>query len=131
MNIRKKITPWIPVLIWMLVIFAFSSRPTLRAATIDWQDFIIRKMAHFVEYFILFALNYRALLRSTSLSKRQAILLAFGLGLIYAFSDEYHQTLVPGREGRFRDVFIDSLGLLSSGALLLHISTGTSGVDKS
>ncbi|MFH1781684.1 MAG: VanZ family protein, partial [Patescibacteria group bacterium] len=30
--------------------------------------------------------------------------------LLYGISDEIHQFLVPGRESRIRDVFIDLLG---------------------
>ena len=34
------------------------------------------------------------------------------LSLIYAVTDEIHQTFVPTREGRFRDVIIDLIGIL-------------------
>ena len=34
------------------------------------------------------------------------------LGLVYAASDEIHQLYVPGRAGQFRDVLIDSAGVL-------------------
>jgi VanZ family protein len=118
-----KASSWIPVLIWMSVIFFFSSQPALKTVQIDWQDFIIRKTAHFIEYFILFTLNYRAFLRSSSLSKQQAILLSLCLGVLYAATDEYHQTFVSGREGRLRDVFIDTLGLSASAVVFLRNSS--------
>ena len=37
---------------------------------------------------------------------------AFVLSLLYAISDELHQTFVPGRSGRLTDVGFDSLGAL-------------------
>ncbi len=40
-----------------------------------------------------------------------------GMALLYALSDEYHQTFVPGRHGSLVDVMIDAAGV--SGALLL------------
>lgn len=36
---------------------------------------------------------------------------AFVMGALYAASDEYHQTFVPGRSGEIRDVCIDSMGV--------------------
>jgi VanZ family protein len=34
------------------------------------------------------------------------------IALLYAFSDEWHQSFVPGREGALRDVGIDALGVI-------------------
>lgn len=108
---RKNLV-WIPALAWMGVIFAFSQQPALKASSIDWQDFIIRKIAHVTEYFILTFLYLFALNRSLGLSRKTALITAGMLALIYAVTDEYHQTFILGREGRARDVGIDSLGIL-------------------
>lgn len=46
------------------------------------------------------------------MSQKKSFILAFLISLVYAVSDEYHQSLVPGREPRIRDVVIDSIGAL-------------------
>jgi VanZ family protein len=91
---------WLPVLVWAAVIFAFSSVPDLGTGLGGW-DLLLRKMAHAAEYAILGAL----LLRAT----RNAGF-AFALAVLYAASDELHQTFVEGRVGAIRDVAIDAIG---------------------
>lgn len=108
----RQILLWLPALIWMIVIFSFSSQPHLVTSSIDWQDFIIRKAAHVSEYFVLTWLYLLPLRRSRNLNTHAALIIAVILALIYAASDEFHQTLILGREGRVRDVGIDSLGIL-------------------
>jgi len=110
----RRILAWIPALVWMAVIFGFSHQPALKTSSIDWQDFIIRKTAHVTEYFILTLLFLLPLHQSLGLSRKKALVVAVVLALIYAITDEYHQTFITGREGRFRDVGIDSLGVLSA-----------------
>jgi len=72
---------------------------------------IFRKFAHLTEYLILFFLWFRAL-DFKSLNKKKRLALAFVLSLLYAFSDEYHQSFVFGRQGCLKDAGIDSLGIL-------------------
>jgi VanZ family protein len=121
-RIPQKIYYWLPTILWMGVIFLFSSRPSLKTSTIDWQDFIIKKIAHFIEYYILASLLYSSLKRTSSLPRFYLLLLTITIAVFYAATDEYHQTFVAGREGRIRDVFIDSTGGLFS--LLTVIAIG-------
>jgi VanZ family protein len=92
---------WLPVLVWAGVIFAFSSVPNLGTGLGGW-DLVLRKLAHTAEYAILGALVVRATGRSW---------LALGVGVLYAASDELHQTVVRGRHGSPVDVAIDAVGL--------------------
>ncbi len=108
---KKLLSLWLPPIIWMGLIFLLSSRPTIKTTQIYWQDFLVKKTAHFVEYAILSFLHIRAFLGSSLLQKKSFIL-AFLLSLIYAASDEYHQSFVPGKETRVRDDVIDSIGAL-------------------
>lgn len=41
------------------------------------------------------------------------LLLSFLITLTYAISDEIHQTYVISRDGSFRDIFVDSIGMLT------------------
>lgn len=45
-------------------------------------------------------------------SGRKAAWLALGLCILYAASDEFHQSFVPGRGPRVMDIGIDTLGSL-------------------
>ncbi len=110
---------WFPVLIWAIIIFWLSSIPNLESGLKE--DFILRKIAHILEYAILTFLLFRALrpevdefkpgkkeLRAFSKALIWAVVFAF----LYSLSDEYHQTFVFGREGTLKDVAIDSIGIL-------------------
>jgi VanZ family protein len=100
---------WLPVLLWAAVIFAFSSVPDLGTGLGGW-DTLLRKIAHTVEYAILGALLVRATGRPG---------LAVGLGVLYAATDEVHQTFVAGRHGSPVDVAIDAVGI-ACGVLVWH-----------
>ena len=115
MKTLGKIRYWIPALVWMGIIFAFSARPAVQASGIDWQDFFIKKTAHFVEYAVLTTLLIFSLNRTTSWNKTKKIVFAVIISGLYAVSDEFHQSFIPGREPHVRDVLIDALGSLSAG----------------
>jgi len=108
----RKFTKYIPVVIWMVLIFWISSVPDLPSNKVDVLDFIFKKSAHFIEYTILFLLWYRALGVKNPFK-------AIVFSLIYAFSDEIHQLFVPGRTGNLRDVGIDFSGMLIAAILIV------------
>lgn len=108
----KTIVFWLPVLFWMGLIFFLSSFHKLQASQIGWQDFVTRKLAHFLEYAILAVLFYRLIKNSTPFSLKKCFFLALVLTVLYALSDEFHQTRVNGRTGRFFDIGVDSFGAL-------------------
>ncbi|APW59710.1 VanZ family protein [Paludisphaera borealis] len=72
--------------------------------------FAIVKGWHAAEYAILFLFTRAMLDRFTSLRPRRSILFALAFCVLFAMSDEYHQTFVPGRGGTWTDVAIDCLG---------------------
>ena len=98
----QQVRAWLPVVAWCVVIFAFSAVPSLGTGLGTW-DLVLRKLAHVTEYAVLAVLLVRA-------THRPAVALA--LGSLYAVSDEIHQTFVRGREGRPRDVVIDTVGVV-------------------
>lgn len=115
MKFRKVILLWLPVVFWCGVIFTLSSIPTLPTAEIIWWDFILKKSAHITEYAILYYLVFRAF--SKNFSKRKNFLITIYcllFTLIYSFSDEFHQSFVPGRHPKLMDVGFDTLGMLIS-----------------
>lgn len=74
--------------------------------------FIVRKGAHFSLYAVLGLLIY-LLLCEYAFMDRRAILFSVVLSMLYACSDEFHQSLVEGRSGELRDILIDTAGALA------------------
>ena len=93
---------YLPLIVWCLTIFFLSNSDQPDVGTTYWTNLVAKKLAHIVEYAILGLLSYRALNKS----KIKALIFV----LLYGISDEIHQSLVPGREPRIRDIFIDVIG---------------------
>ncbi len=108
----RKLLKFLPVTLWMILIFCLSSIPDLPSNKVYNLDFLIKKTAHVMEYTVLFLLWFRALGHKNPL-------LAFCVSLAYAFTDEIHQLFVPGRTGRLRDVGIDTIGMIISSLLIV------------
>lgn len=66
----------------------------------------VRKLAHFTIYLILGSFYFLSFERLNKKSICISIILTF----LYACTDEYHQSFVPGRGPAFKDVLIDTLG---------------------
>ena len=98
---------WLPPVVLMGVIFAFSAQPSLDSG-LGLIDLIGRKLIHFTEYALLCFLWWRALASVTD--ARRAALFAFLITSGYAATDEFHQTFVDGRHGNPVDWLIDSAG---------------------
>lgn len=77
------------------------------------EDFLVLKSLHVIEYALLTFLFFRSFYLSfpKMLSFRSQLLFAVLCTLIYALIDEIHQTYVPTRTGRLRDIFIDGIGI--------------------
>jgi VanZ family protein len=123
---------WLPVLIWMALIFSasadshsyeHSSRiimpllrwlfPHLPESEREAIHHILRKCCHLAEYAVLGLLVFRALNHSRNdlppwswPRVGGALLIIF----LYASSDEFHQRFVPTRTSKFSDVLIDTAG---------------------
>ena len=80
-----------------------------REQLIEKLNIPIRKLAHFTEYLILCILWLNALSQSNIKHK---YIYAILISIIYACSDEYHQTFISNRAGQLFDVFIDSSGVI-------------------
>lgn len=74
-------------------------------------SYLVRKAGHFTEYLILAILFLRYRKERGSLGKSALCALLFVF--LYATSDEFHQSFVPGRGPAFSDVLIDTTGGLT------------------
>ena len=81
---------------------------------------ILRKLAHFSIYMVVgilimtFVSTYKLLLW-------KKLLISIMVGLVYAISDEFHQTFIQGRSGELRDVLIDTTGVICGIIIVLII----------
>ncbi len=94
---------FLPPLLLMGVIFFLSAQPGLNSGLGIW-DLVLRKLAHMVEFGLLWFLWWRAF---GYRSPVPPALIALG----YAASDELHQTFVPDRGGSPFDWAIDAAGV--------------------
>lgn len=137
---NKKLFHSILVIIWMFVIFNFSSQNGPKSTNtsdvvtsmvvnvttsvtnknvsreevkkrVEDSTFLVRKMAHFTEYLILGILVLQLLSDYTKINKRMLIV-SLIICYLYAVSDEVHQIFIPGRTAKVLDTFIDGAGSL-------------------
>ena len=138
---------WVLVFLTMLSIFVFSSHDSKKSTQLSDKVFetiqeivsdttssdeiynlsvsqkvnfilIIRKIAHILIYALLGFL----LMGSFSLYEiKNSVRIIFSLllGVLYAISDEWHQTFVNGLSGRAADVAFDFCGVITGIALMI------------
>jgi VanZ family protein len=147
-NNIKQLIKWLPAVLMMCVIFAFSvqngnasnntsGKVCYAVAKVTVDDFaempktqqqiiiealqhMVRKTAHFTEYALL---GMAFLIPLWGKFKRPifAPALAVLLSALYACTDEAHQLIVSERSGQLTDVAIDTAGTLAGVALVCGI----------
>ena len=119
------------VIIWLVIIFLFSNQSGVDSSNLtkgflekflwfinnDTVFFIIRKLAHFFEYFILGILIYNFLLEYKI---KKIVLISILLCAAFASFDELHQLFIAGRSSKIWDVLIDTSGSCF-GTLLINL----------
>jgi VanZ family protein len=89
----------------------YSIFPSLTEGQFQSLHFIIRKTAHFTEYAILALLLFHAFRSGAATRwKRSCAIYSFLIIVIYALSDEYHQTFTETRTGSIYDSLTDIAG---------------------
>ena len=100
---------WGPALGLMIVIFIMSSQPKSDVPDFGVWDLPVKKGSHMIGYALLGVAMLRGV-RGDALLARRHYVWALVLTALYAMTDEYHQTFVPGRGGNVWDVGVDALG---------------------
>lgn len=116
---------WLPSFILMAAIFAFSSQPAGNLPFFGELDLLVKKGGHAIGYAMLGLAYYFALPPRLAVGYRW--LVALLMAVLFALSDEYHQSFVQGRTSSLRDVAIDTAGAavaLTFGAI--HSSNSSS-----
>ena len=99
----EPVTRYGPPLAVMALIFALSATPDLSSGLGAW-DMLLRKLAHIT----IFGVLWLTLARATWWRRP---ILASVIAILYAISDEVHQSFVDGRHGSPVDVAIDTTGV--------------------
>ncbi len=133
MSARRLFNRWLPVLLWMSLIFIGSSDllaarhtsrflepfvrwlfgPNVSLATLETAHLLVRKGGHLTEYAILAALLWRALGGADRFADPPTVarfFIALATAAVYAVGDEFHQSFIPTRTASLGDVLIDSTG---------------------
>ena len=118
-QVAGRIGRWALVAVWMGMIFLFSAQP--QAALNFGQPEFLGKAAHVVEYAVLGWLIQRA--RGDKNAWWQSWLMA----ILYAVTDEFHQSFTPGRTPRVTDVMIDAVGAGIGMVVAIRHTTTNSG----
>jgi VanZ family protein len=108
-KILKFLDLWLPVILWVVLIFKFSSGTVPVTSTVYWQNFVVKKTGHVLLFGALAILIYRGL-TGEGISRKKSAIYAVILAFFYGGTDEFHQMFTQGREARVRDVFIDGVG---------------------
>jgi VanZ family protein len=135
---------WIAAGLWLAIIATESSKlggsgntskylyPILHFIFgMDWTHFefwhpILRKTGHFVGYFILSLLFFRAWRATLQQSSARGwwfnwAFIAWLMATFVASLDEWHQAYVPGRGSSLHDVLLDSSAALTAQIILWWI----------
>ena len=134
---KKQIVNWILLSTWMVVIFMLSNEVAdsssersgviveVISRSLSWsQDvltFLTRKVAHIFIYFVLGILMFNVAM-DFRISNKHAVMLSVVFVMLYAITDEFHQSFVPGRSAELRDVLIDTTAG-AMGALIYFYAT--------
>ncbi len=105
----SKKTAWLTFVAWLVLIFYLSSQPAFVVSEKSTLDNLAHIIAHMTEYGILAVLTYNLL---TFYLSDLTVWFSFGFGLLWALSDEYHQSFVPTRSASWADVASDAVWLI-------------------
>jgi VanZ family protein len=122
---------WIPAICVAILISVFSTHyfssaqtarvlipllhrlfPALSAHTLNRMHTVIRKLAHVAEFAAFSIAVFHGVRAERSGWKFPWAVLTLLIAAAYAGLDEWHQSFVPLREPRIRDVMIDTFGAL-------------------
>lgn len=130
MKNKRLIFAWAAFIFWIGLIFFMSNQPgdvsskqsglvikifemigiDLTTKLGELANFLVRKAAHFTEYFILYFVTVNLLKHYFNIKK--SIIYGFLFCFFYACTDEIHQYFIPGRAMAVKDVLIDTSGAL-------------------
>lgn len=113
-NISRKVTEFFVEILSKIKTMDIS----LKSYYVERLHPIIRKLAHFSIYTVV-GFSLMGFMCTFDIKNLYKFLTSLGIGIIYAITDEFHQSLIPGRGPSFKDVCIDSAGVLTGIFILI------------
>jgi VanZ family protein len=101
---------FIPAITWAGFIYYLSDQQVLPGLSLNIWDFIFKKSAHIFVYAVLYFLLLLPFQHYSIGKTKHKWLIPLVIAIAYAFFDEFHQSLTPGRTPSFRDVWFDTVG---------------------
>jgi VanZ family protein len=114
---------WLPAILLMAAIFFLSAQPASRLPIFGEYDLLIKKIGHATGYALLGLAYYFALPPRIRVGYRW--MLALLMAVLFALSDEFHQSFVEGRNSSLLDVLIDTTGAAFALALAAFYSSNS------
>jgi len=114
---KKRYASIILTLLVALEIFYFSS---ISGTSYQTGTRLIPTIYHLTVFF-LFNFFLLISIKGNKKIKINYILIALGISIIYALSDEFHQIFVPFRSSSIQDILIDTAGIFLSAILLIYL----------
>lgn len=149
----RRLLPWLPTMLWLFVLTAFSTDTfsaehtggvllkiihalygEMSARQFQALHFLVRKAAHFGSYGILgvFAFySWRASLPARPRWTLRWSALALLLTLTAASLDEFHQSFVSSRTASPHDVMLDMMGAVFFQLVIISFTSLSSGTERS
>ena len=113
-NIIKKnifyLKAFLPAILWAGLIYFLSDQQALPSLKTSLNEFLLKKTAHIFVYFVLYWLTLRGFVKIKKENKPYVWLIVLIICVVYGISDEFHQSMTPGRQATIRDVAFDFLG---------------------
>ncbi|MFC4769042.1 VanZ family protein [Effusibacillus consociatus] len=113
-DLKPQLSAWVPLSVLETLLprieFQYDKDLITWRQPYDMMEFLIRKAAHVSEFAILTLLWIRTF-SHTRLTGPNSTWISGMISLLYALSDEWHQTFVPNRTGHLIDVGVDSIGI--------------------
>ncbi|MCP3979919.1 MAG: hypothetical protein GY716_11485 [bacterium] len=103
---------WAPVAAFVAIVYGLSAQPRIEGLDFAWD-----KALHFGAYAVFGALCMRACHGGFRPARAAATAAALAIALGYGALDEWHQSMVPGRDPSFLDWIADALGAGTSAVL--------------
>jgi len=103
--LKKQIIYWVPVYLYMGVIFYFSSKGNLSISVGGTVGVV--NISYVQHAFLFFGLGFLIL---RAFGSKRKIVSSIILSGFYGVSDEFHQYFVPGRTVSLGDVVFDIIG---------------------
>lgn len=102
---RRRISHWGPFVALLAANFTVSSQPHIPGGELVWDKF-----AHAAAYTVLSLFGLRAFHGGFVRPRAAPTLAAAAFMIVWCLSDEFHQSLVRGRDASFGDVAADLVG---------------------